>query len=76
MAVAHDLLIEHGEAAMCYVGDPPWHAPGKRLTQPATAAKAIKAARLDWHVTRVPLYITGGNRLHELPGKHAVVRAD
>jgi len=46
MAVAHDLLIEHGEAAMCYVGDPPWHTPGQGLNQPATAAEAIKAARL------------------------------
>jgi len=74
--MAHELLIEDGEAAMFYVGDPPWHGLGQRLDKPATAAEAIKAARLDWRVTKVPLYIAGGNRLHELPGKHAVIRAD
>ena len=74
--MAHELLIEDGEAAMFYVGDPPWHGLGQRLNAPATAAAAIKAARLDWDVTKVPLYIAGGNRLHELPGKHAVVRRD
>ena len=65
--MAHELLIEDGEAAMFYVGDPPWHGLGQRLDSPATAAEAIKAARLDWQVTKVPLYIAGGNRLHELP---------
>ena len=74
--MAHELLIEDGEAAMFYTGDKPWHGLGQRLDNPATAAEAIRAARLDWEVTKVPLYIAGGNRLHELPGKHAVVRAD
>ena len=74
--MAHELLIEDGKAAMFYTGDKPWHGLGQRLDNPATAAEAIRAARLDWEVTKVPLYIAGGNRLHELPGKHAVVRAD
>ena len=71
--MAHELLIENGEAAMFYTGDKPWNGLGQRLDSPGTAAEAIRAARLDWEVTKVPLYIAGGNRLHELPGKHAVV---
>ena len=74
--MAHELLIEDGEAAMFYVGDPPWHGLGQRLDRPATAARAIAAARLDWRVRKVPLYVAGGNRLHEVPGKYAVVRED
>ncbi len=49
---------------------------GQELSGPATAQQAIKAARLDSHVEKVPPYIAGGTRLHELPGKYAVVRAD
>ena len=74
MLTAHGLFIENSEAAMCYVGDPPWHGLGRRLHNAATAAQAIAAARLDWRVRKVPLYIAGGNRLHELPGRYAVVR--
>jgi hypothetical protein len=74
--MAHELLIEDGNAAMFYVGDKPWHGLGQELHEPATAQQAIKAARLDWRVEEVPLYIVGGTRLHELPGKHAAVRAD
>jgi phage/plasmid-like protein (TIGR03299 family) len=74
--MAHELLIEDGAAAMFYVGDPPWHGLGQRLDAPATAARAMAAARLDWRVRKVPLYIAGGTRLHEVPGKYAVVRED
>jgi phage/plasmid-like protein (TIGR03299 family) len=74
--MAHELLIEDGKAAMFYVGDPPWHGLGQHVNKPATAAEAIEAARLNWVVEKVPLYIAGGVRLHELPGRYAVVRKD
>jgi hypothetical protein len=35
--MAHELLIEDGEAAMFYVGARPWHGLGTRLANPATA---------------------------------------
>ncbi len=74
--MAHDLLIEDGKAAMFYVGTPPWHRLGTRLDNPATAEDAIKAANLNWTVSKVPLYVAGGTRLHELPGRFATVRQD
>ena len=74
--MAHELLIEHGKAAMFYLGEPPWHRLGTRLDGPATAEQAIRAGGLDWEVEKVPLYVAGGVRLHELPGKFAMVRRD
>ena len=46
------------------------------MNLPATAAKTIKAARLDWTVTKVSRHITGGSRFQELHCTHAVVSAD
>jgi phage/plasmid-like protein (TIGR03299 family) len=74
--MAHELLIEDGEAAMFYVGEPPWHGLGQKLNSPATAAEAVEAAHLDWRVAKVPLYIAGGSRLHEIRGRYAIVRDD
>ena len=74
--MAHDLLIENGKAAMFYVGRPPWHGLGTPLTKAPTAEQAIRAAGLDWEVEKVPLYVAGGTRLHELAGKFAMVRRD
>jgi len=74
--MAHELLVENGKAAMFYVGEPPWHGVGTRWAEPATAEEAISAAGLDWEVVKVPLYVAGGTRLHELPDKFATVRRD
>ncbi len=74
--MAHGLLMEKGRAAMFYVGDAPWHGLGTALNRPATAEEAIRAAGLDWRVVKVPLYVAGGPRLHQVPGKFAMVRED
>ena len=44
--MAHELLIEHGKAAMFYVGEPPWHRLGTRLDGPSTAFGSTNAPRL------------------------------
>jgi len=76
--MAHDLEIVNGEASMFYVGEEPWHKLGTRLDQPATAAEAIKAAKLDWRVTKQPLWAVDANHTHgsRVPGHCAVVRED
>jgi phage/plasmid-like protein (TIGR03299 family) len=74
--VAHKLLIEGGQAAMFYVNDKPWHGLGTQLHAPPTSDQAIRAARLDWAVAKVPLYVVGGTRLHEVKDRFALVRED
>jgi phage/plasmid-like protein (TIGR03299 family) len=74
--MAHELVIEGGRAAMFYVDEVPWHGLGTRLSTPPTSKEAIRAARLDWMVVKAPLYVAGGARLHELPDRFALLRAD
>jgi len=74
--MAHDLEIRDGKASMMYVGEEPWHGLGTRLDRPATAAEAIKAARLDWEVAKYPLYARSGLRSKRVPNLYAVVRKD
>ncbi|MBM4033053.1 MAG: DUF932 domain-containing protein [Planctomycetes bacterium] len=74
--MAHNIQIWNGEASMFYVGDPPWHGLGTPLARPATAQQAIRAAKLDWSVKKVPLFAFEGRIALDVPGKFAVVRED
>lgn len=72
--MAHNLEIRNGKASMFYIGEAPWHNLGTKLKEPATAAEAIKAARLDWKVTKEPLHVRRGRRYYVVPDRFAVVR--
>ena len=73
--MAHNLMIEKGKASMMYTGETPWHKLGTKLSSPASSAEAIKAAGLDWKVTKKRLFaIDGGDILKT--DKFAVVRQD
>jgi phage/plasmid-like protein (TIGR03299 family) len=74
--MAHELLIENGKAAMMYVGEAPWHGLGQKLDKPATAAEAIKAARLDWEVAKIPLYVKAKRQYRQVAATYATVRTD
>ena len=74
--MAHELLIENGKAAMFYVDTPPWHNLGTQLKTTPSSEEAIRFARLDWRVAKVPLYVAGGTRLHEVHDRFALVRED
>lgn len=74
--MAHDLWIEaaNGKAAMFYVDEVPWHGLGQRLANPATSAEAIKAANLDWRVSKQLLYVQQGVGHVPVQDRYAVMR--
>lgn len=74
--MAHELEVLDGRASMFYVGEEPWHGLGTKLDRPATAAEAIKAARPDWTVRKVPLCAMSGNTSVPVPDTFSVVRDD
>ncbi|MBE7500340.1 MAG: DUF932 domain-containing protein [Verrucomicrobiales bacterium] len=74
--MAHDLATIQGQTAMMYYGQEPWHGLGTKLDHPATAWEAIRAASLDWEVSKTALFIARGTKLHEVPDRFAVVRQD
>lgn len=57
------------------VGEPAWHRLGTVLDRPATAEQAIKAAHLDWEVSKQPLF-AGDEEHRRVPDRYAIVRAD
>ena len=74
--MAHELEIRNGDASMFYVGDVPWHGLGTKLDKPATAAEAIKAAKLDWRVRKVPLYAIENGVQSSVRNTFGIVRDD
>lgn len=74
--MAHELWIETASdtASMFYIDEPPWHGLGKRLDNPATSAEAIKAANLDWTVSKQPLFVQQGLVHVPVQDRYAVMR--
>jgi hypothetical protein len=70
--MAHNLLIQNGQASMFYIDEVPWHGLGVKLNGPATAQEAITAAQLDWKVVKLPLF--AGSKRIPVPDRFAVVR--
>ena len=70
------VTVNNGRAEMFYTGAKPWHGLGTEVAAALTSAEAIKAAGLDWKVTRVPaLYMAGGS-IKEVPNKYVNIRED
>lgn len=71
--MAHELAVSNGKTSMAYFGESPWHGLGTALDNPATAAEAIVAAGLDYHIDLLPLQTTDGR---PVPRRKAAVRSD
>lgn len=69
----HDLATTNGQTAMMYAGETPWHGLGTKLDEPATAAEAIQAAGLNYHVDLRPIETDEGV---PVPQRKAVIRTD
>ena len=69
----HDLATTNGQTAMMYAGETPWHGLGTKLDEPATAAEAIDAAGLNYHVDLRPIETDDGI---SIPQRKAVIRTD
>jgi phage/plasmid-like protein (TIGR03299 family) len=74
--MAHELEIRNGQASMFYVGEVPWHGLGTKLDRPATAAKAIEAARLNWRVSKKAIYAEDHEQSLRVSETFAIVRDD
>jgi phage/plasmid-like protein (TIGR03299 family) len=76
--MSHQLEIRNGEASVFVVGEPAWHKLGKVLPERLNAAEAIAAARLDFTVSKVPIYVqpVHGLDLMKVKGHYATRRDD
>lgn len=73
----HEIFVDHhGQASFFCVREPAWHGLGTVLDRPATAAEAIRAAKLDWRVTKKRLVALDPHHMLQIPGQYAVVRED
>jgi hypothetical protein len=55
--MAHELEIQkNGEANMAFVGETPWHGLGKRVPNDVSPQQMLKAANLDWTVSKKQLF--------------------
>lgn len=58
-----------------YTGEPPWSGLGNKVTNKLTPEQMLKAASLDWTVSKQPLYMAEGKLLGpQVPSKFALRR--
>lgn len=71
--MSHEIEMINGEASMAYSGDVPWHGLGVKVLPDLTPEQMLKAANLDWSVTKEPAYAVIGGEPQPI-GRSALVR--
>lgn len=59
--MSHELEMVNGEASMAYAGETPWHGLGVEVDPSVSTTEMMKAANLDWTVTKTPMFAKVGN---------------
>lgn len=72
--MAHELSNASGKVEMAYAGERPWHQLGTRVPGLMTTEEALKAAHLDWTVSKVP--VLSSYDLEPIPEVFTVLRGD
>jgi len=74
--MSHEIEMVNGVAQMAYAGELPWHGLGQQVSDDVTTDGMMKAAGLDWSVTKQPMYYMDDlGEMGEVPGKSALVRS-
>jgi phage/plasmid-like protein (TIGR03299 family) len=74
--MSHEIEMVNGVAQMAYAGETPWHGLGTEVSDDISTDGMMKAAGLDWSVTKQPMYyLTDIGEMGEVPGKSALVRS-
>ena len=74
--MSHEIEMVNGVAQMAYAGETPWHGLGTVVSDDISTDGMMKAAGLDWSVTKQPMYYMDDlGEMGEVPGKSALVRS-
>ena len=74
--MSHEIEMVNGVAQMAYAGETPWHGLGTEVSDDISTDGMMKAAGLDWSVTKQPMYYMDElGEMGEVPGKSALVRS-
>ncbi len=74
--MSHEIEMVNGVAQMAYAGETPWHGLGTEVSDDISTDGMMKAAGLDWSVTKQPMYYMDDlGEMGEVPGKSALVRS-
>lgn len=66
--------MAHRVETMAYAGQTPWHGLGYPVEGNLTPKQMLRAAKLNWTVSKVPIYMKRGNKLVEIFDRYAIQR--
>ena len=74
--MSHDIDQSTGEPAIAYVGKKPWHGLGEELPEGQPIEKWLKAARLGWELTRLPVQYLAEGTHRTMEDRFVLARSD